>query len=158
MSRPPAMSPAGTSTARIAAAARLIVCERAGAWAVELRRELDDTGVRVWETRNLDDCWAMLAETPGAMLIVELTEPGLTRLLPRMTALPRQFPMARIAIVAPRELRGYEPLMREAGAVHFVVSPRQTAALAQLALRHLASVPLPLRSMAERIWDGLPWS
>ena len=51
--------------------------------------------------------------------------------------------MARLAVVADRSLAGYEWLMREAGAVHFVCSPRQVGPLAQLACRHLAQVPPP---------------
>ena len=52
--------------------ARLIVCERTGRWAVALRRELADAGVRVWETRTLADCWNELAESPASFVVLEL--------------------------------------------------------------------------------------
>ena len=75
-----------------------------------------------------------------------------------MARQPREFPMARLAVVADRGLAGHEWLMREAGAVHFVCSPRQVGTLAQLACRHLAQVPPPQQSLAERIWASLPWA
>jgi transcriptional regulator with GAF, ATPase, and Fis domain len=58
--------------AESAVPARLIVCERTGRWAVALRRELAEAGVRVWETRTLADCWTELAESPASFLVLEL--------------------------------------------------------------------------------------
>ena len=62
-----------------------------------------------------------------------------------------------MAVVADRQWADYEWLMREAGAVHFVCSPRRVGPLAQLACRHLAQVPPPQQSLTERIWAALPW-
>ena len=94
---------------------------------------------------------------PASFAVVELgaNVGGLLRLL---AAQPRQFPAARLAVVADRSQAGYEWLMREAGAVHFLCSPRQVAVLARLACRHLAEVPPPQQSLAERIWASLPWA
>ena len=138
------------NTGRLAAAgtaaphdpARLIVCERTGHWAVALRRELAEAGVRVWETRTLADCWSELAKSPASFLVLELGD-NLAGLLGRMARQPREYPAARLAVVADRSLADYESLMREAGAVHFLSSPRQTGPLARLAGRHLAQVPPP---------------
>jgi hypothetical protein len=140
-----------------ATAARLIVCERSGRWATVLRRELGPEAVRVHETRNLTDCWAMLAEAPASFVIVELSAGGVVALLRQMTRLEPDFPLARVAVVAARSLAGYEWLMREAGAVHFACSPRQFGPLARLALRHLAQAPAPQRSLPQQIWASLPW-
>jgi hypothetical protein len=140
-----------------AAAARLIVCERSGRWAVALRRELAAGEVRVYETRSLADCWAMLAQSPASFLILEFTAGSGAALLPRIARLGRDFPLARVAVVADRSLADSEWLMREAGAVHFVCSPRQSGPLACLARRHLAQAPPPPRSLTEQIWAGLPW-
>jgi hypothetical protein len=136
--------------------ARLIVCERRGRWAVTLRRELAGAGVRVWETRTLDDCWRELAESPSSFMVLELGG-DMAELLGRMARQPREFPAARLAVVADRELAGYEGLMREAGAVDFLCSPRRVGSLAQLACRHLAHVPQPQQTLTERIWANLPW-
>ncbi len=149
------LAAAGTAAQNVPA--RLIVCERTGRWAVALRRELAEAGVRVWETRTLDGCWSELAQSPTSFLVVELGG-NVAGLLGRMTRLPREFPAARLAVVADHALAGYEGLMREAGAVHFVSSPRQTGPLAQLACRHLAQVPPPPQSLTERIWANLPWA
>jgi hypothetical protein len=133
-----------------------MVCERTGRWAVALRRELAEAGVRVWETRTLDDCWEELAQSPASFVILELAGDvaGLLRCLARQA---REFPRARLAVVADRRLAGYQWLMREAGAVCFCCSPRRVGRLAQLACRHLAQVPPPPQSLTERIWAGLPW-
>lgn len=137
-------------------AAKLIVCERTGRWAVALRRELADAGVRVWETRTLADLRDELVENPASFAVVELGSnvAGLLRLL---ASQPRRFPGVRVAVVADRERAEYELLIREAGAVHFVTSPRQAGLLARLACRHLAEAPAPQQTLAERIWSGLPW-
>ena len=136
--------------------ARLIVCEHAGRWAVALRRELA-APVRVYETRSLADCWEMLAEAPASFVIVELSAADVAALLQRMARLGRDFPLARVAVVAERSLADYQWLMREAGAVHFICSPRQAGPLARLAAGHLAQAPAPQRSLTQQIWAGLPW-
>jgi hypothetical protein len=135
---------------------RLIVCERKGRWAVGLRGELAATGIRVWETRHLAECWETLAAAPAAFLVVELTAQGAGDLLDRMARLPREYPLARVAVVAARRLAAYEWLLREAGAVDFTCSPRRLGPLGEAAVRHLAAVPLPHQGLAERIWATLP--
>ena len=135
---------------------RLIVCERTDCWAVALRRELAGAGHRVWETRTIDGCWEELAESPASFVVLELNG-NIDGLLRCLTRQPRQFPIARLAVVADRGLADHQWLMREAGAVHFVASPRRIGLLAQLACRHLAQVPPPQQSFAERIWANLPW-
>jgi hypothetical protein len=137
-------------------AAKLIVCERTGRWAVALRRELAESGVRVWETRTLADCRDELVENPASFAVVELGT-NLGGLLRLLASQPRRFPAARLAVVANRSQADYEPLIREAGAVHFLCSPRKAGLLARLACRHLAQVPPPQQSFAERIWASLPW-
>ena len=121
-----------------------------------LRRELAEAGVRVWETRTLADCRKELAASPASFVVLELAgEPSaLLRFLARQ---PREFPAARLAVVADESQAGHERLMREAGAVHFLCSPRQAGLLARLACRHLAQVPPPPQSLSERIWGSLPW-
>ena len=139
-----------------AGAARLIVCERSGGWAVALRRELA-AAVRVRESRSLADCWEMLAAAPASFVVVELTPGNAALLLRQMARLQGDFPLARVAVVADRSLGCYQWPMREAGAVHFVCSPRQSGPLARLAARHLAQAPAPQRSLTQQIWASLPW-
>ena len=138
--------------------ARLIVCELTGRWAVALRRELPQPGVRVYETRSVPECWAALARAPSSFVVAELTGVNAGALLDRMAELERDFPLARVAVVARRSLSPYEDLMREAGAVHFNTSPRRAKSLARLACRHLERMPKPERTLTEQIWDRLPWA
>jgi hypothetical protein len=137
--------------------AKLIVCERTGRWAVALRRELTETGVRVWETRTLADCRDELVENPASFVVVELGA-NVERVLRLLASQQRRFPAARVAVVAERSQADYDSLLREAGAVHVVCSPRHVGLLARLACRHLAEAPAPQQSLAERIWTGLPWA
>jgi DNA-binding LytR/AlgR family response regulator len=136
----------------------LIVTERSGRWAVALRRELSAAGLRLREARSLPECWDLLAETPEAFLVLELTAANAAPLVQRLAGVPRQFPAARAAVVAERGLAEFEVLVREAGAVHFVCSPRRLAPLAAAVRRHMVQLPPPPQGLAERIWAGLPWA
>jgi len=140
-----------------ASTARLIVCERSGEWSAALRLELADSGVRLWECRRIAEAWTALAETPCSFAVVEANRPNLGDLIERLERLRHDFPGARAAVVADRNLAGYEWLLREAGAVHFLVSTRHVPPLARLVVRHLANVPLPQQTFVERIWASLPW-
>lgn len=138
-------------------AARLIVCERTGRWAVALRRELGDAGIRVWETRTLANCREELAASPASFVVLELAgdAPGVIRFLSRQS---QELPSARLAVVADISRTGWELFVREAGAVHFLTSPRHAGLLARLACRHLAQSPVSQQSLTERIWGSLPWA
>lgn len=137
--------------------ARFIVCERTGQWAVALRRELPRPDVYLHQTRSVSECWELLGRYPASFLVVELTRANADALLDRMAWLERDFPLARVAVVAQRSLGIYEQLIRQAGAVHFTSSLRDLRPLACLACRHLDQAPRPQRSVTEQIWDSLPW-
>ena len=121
-----------------------------------LRREVGARR-RVYETRSVLQCWEMLAGSPGSFVLVELTAGNLEPLLQRMARLERDFPLARVALVADHKRTPYQWLLREAGAVDFVTSPRRLGPLAALACRHLSTSPRPPRSVTDRIWEELPW-
>jgi hypothetical protein len=140
-----------------APAGRLIVCEAGDRWAAALLRELAAAGVRVYQTRTLADAWEALAAAPASFLAVEVSAGNLRDFLRRMVWFSRDFPAARVAVVAARRLVDGQGLIREAGAIHFVLSPRHLAPLAELAIRHLANLPLPPQTLVERIWTSLPW-
>jgi hypothetical protein len=137
--------------------ARLIVCERTGRWAATLRRELASSGVRVWETRTLDGCFEELTASPASFAVLELSG-DLSELLRHLARQRREFPAARSAVVAERRQAGYEWLLREAGVVHFLCSPRRAGLLGQMAYRHLVQTPPVQQSITDRIWSSLPWS
>jgi len=139
------------------ARARWAVCERSGAWAIALRQEAAPVGLRLYETRSLADGWAVLEQSPASFLVAELTLANADGLLARMAGLERQFPRARVAVVAERSLAEYEWLLREAGAVWFATSPRELKPLVALAQRHLQLAPVPARDFTQQVWDSLPW-
>jgi hypothetical protein len=136
--------------------ARLVVCERTGAWAVALRRELP-AGFRLWPTRSLAEAWDGLAVAPASFLVLELGRGQAEALVARLLRLEHDWPLARAGVVADRSLAGYEWLMRQAGAMHFTCSPRHLAGLADAARRHLAAVPQPDREPLAKIRSSLPW-
>ncbi len=138
--------------------ARLIIAERSGRWAAAMRTELVDTGVRLWEAGPRPDLAEVVAEAPASFLVLELTAKNAPWLLDALAHLPRRWPGVRAAIVADRSLADWEWLMREAGAVHFLTSPRKLATLVDLACRHLAAAPAPRQTFFERIWASLPWN
>jgi hypothetical protein len=136
---------------------RLVVCERTGRWAVALRREMAETGIRVWETRTLDDCGLFLAESPASFALLELNPQKIQELLDFIRAWRMEYSSFRLAVAAERDLASYKWLMLEAGAVEFIYSTRQIGNLARTACRHLALVPSMPQSLSERIWSNLPW-
>jgi DNA-binding NtrC family response regulator len=125
---------------------------------VGLRRETGTWTVRIHETRSIEECRQLLDAAPASFLVVELTRAEVEGLLGFLARIGRDYPWARLAVVAGRELAAAEWLLREAGAVHFVTSPRQLAGLVRTARRHCEAVPRPKMSPAEEILAALPWS
>ncbi len=140
------------------AAARLVVAERTGTWAVALRQASALTDTRVYETRSLAECWQMLPGYPSSFLVLEATPVSIDGVLDYLARIKRQYPLARAAVVADPSLSGHEWLIREAGAVHFLTSRRGAGPLALVARRHLSQIPEPRHGLAERIWAELPWA
>jgi hypothetical protein len=79
-------------------------------------------------------------------------------LLARLPTIEREFPLARVAVVAGRRLAAYELAVREAGAVHFTCSGRGLRPLVDIVCRHLAAVPQSPSSLVEQVWASLPWA
>ncbi len=135
---------------------RVIVCERRGIWAAGLKRFLPRE-TRVREMRVLADCQAELAAAPGSLLVVELSQANVEPVLNLFSRLNDRFSGAAAAVVAPRELSAYEPLVREAGSVYFTGSPRRCDVLARLVTRHLARSPATRLTLAAQVCEWLPW-
>lgn len=110
------------------------------------------------QVATLPQCWALVRRHPAGFLVLELTETNVRPLVGGLIDLEQRFPLLRSAVVADRSLAGYEPLVRQAGAVCFVVSPRQIGPLAETAAKHLRQSPSTPRSAAEEIWARLPWT
>lgn len=138
-----------------------IFCEPRGDWAVACRRALaaipDADQIRLIETRNLADCREEILNSPGAFVTIELTAACCDDALALMMELSRWRPQVAFAVTAPRTWRNYEALVRELGALHFVVSPRQVRPLAEIAARHLARESESDETLQERTLARLPW-
>jgi hypothetical protein len=135
--------------------ARLITCEKRGSWASALRRHIDFT---VYETRALAACWREVTARPHSFLVLELTRENGELLVGRLNDLGREFPGAAAVVVTERHLRRLEWLVREAGAIHFEVSPRRLRFVAEMARRHLSAAPAADLTPTQRILESLPWS
>ena len=70
----------------------------------------------------------------------------------------QSFSRARAIVLAAPAVARWEDELREAGALHFVASPRRLDIVARLAERHLANVHRPKQNLRETIWSRLPWS
>ncbi|MBX3411156.1 MAG: hypothetical protein KF708_00450 [Pirellulales bacterium] len=136
-----------------------IICERAGKWSAALRRDAAVGESNVVELRHPDELAAAIAATPWAtVVVVELRRDGLAAALDALADVERGGPRVLAVAVAERELQEIELTAREAGAVHFVTSPRRIAELIQLGERHRARVPAPAQTLRERALAQLPWS
>lgn len=139
-------------------AARCILCEHTGAWAIALRPPLQRLGHRVYETRSLDACWDEVAASPASLVGVEVTADNLEQVLIWMCRLRTTFAAVRIVVLGRRGLEGYQWLLREAGAAHVVFSPREVPGVVRVVQRHLGAAPDKGASERERVWHRLPWA
>jgi DNA-binding NtrC family response regulator len=143
-------------------ASRLIVLERDGHWAAALRRELESAGVRVMltENRSWDEVWKALGEFPTALVATELTEATAGRLLAALARIERRYPRAAMIVVADCRLAAYRDLLREAGALHFLTSPRRLSEIGDIVRRRAARFESAVGSAGplEEIRDNLPWA
>ncbi len=134
----------------------VILCERTLKWAAALRRHLP-AAVRLRQTRALAECAAELDAAPTSFVVVELSEAGLPRVLAFLAELARRWPHAAALVVAERPLAEHEWLVREAGAVHFDVSPRAAADWARIAQNHFRRAPQQASPLAALAGQELPW-
>jgi hypothetical protein len=118
----------------------LIVCETTGQWAAALRRELPQD-VSLVETRSLSELFERLSQRPSAMVALELTAEKKEPTLAALVRIGREFPQAAPIVLADRTLTAWEDLAREAGAIHFVVSPRKLAEVGEIARQRITNLP-----------------
>ncbi len=100
---------------------------------------------------------AGLAAAPASLLALELTRENCSEVLALVSDMRREFPLARVLVLADRGMEAFEWLLREAGAVHFTTSPRMLDGLAHLVRSHFSRIPEPPAEFATRLWDSLPW-
>lgn len=137
---------------------RIIVCEATGRWALGLRREMSGAGLPLEETRTLDDARESLAAAPASLLLVELRGATAKDFLSWLARQQRDFPEARLVVVASHDWEAWRFAVLEAGAVHAVFHPRELAAVVNVARQHLGRTASALPPESESlIWSRLPW-
>jgi DNA-binding response OmpR family regulator len=139
-------------------AARCILCERTGAWAIALRPPLQRTGHRVYETRSLETCWDEILASPASIVGVQVTAENLEQVVSWMCRLRTVFSAVRVIVLGDRGLESCQGLLREVGAVHAVFSPREVQGVVRVIQRHLGAAPDQGASERERVWQRLPWA
>jgi hypothetical protein len=143
----------------------IIVCETSGRWGAALRRELP-SGMLLVETRSLHELWEQLEEFPAAIVALELTADKREPVLSALVRIGRLFPNALSLVFAERSLASWEDAVREAGAIHFIVSPRRLDEMGEIVRRRMMDVSHHAAVAAEgetisieqRIVASLPWS
>ena len=111
----------------------------------------------LYETRSLRQAWEALQESPASFLGLELTGDNFESVACSLKQLSRDYPRARAAVLTDRPLQHYEWILREAGAVDFLVSPRRLRLLAAMAKRHIDQAWSESTTGEQTIWQRLPW-
>jgi len=138
-------------------AARLILSERHGDWATALVRLDRDVSAFLCETRSLQQMQESLEISPRSFLGIELTQTNFNAVLDTLVWLPRSYPQAIAVILTNRHLRGYEWVLRQAGAIDFLVSNRNLRSLIRMTRRHIELTSADSPGLLPNIWQRLPW-
>jgi hypothetical protein len=138
-------------------AARLILCERQDNWATALVRTDRDVRDFLYETRSLQQMREALEISPRSFLGIELTETNFDTVLEMIICLPQSYPQAIAVILTNRYLRRYEWVLRQAGAIAFLVSDRNLRSLIEMARRHIDLTTSDSPNPVQNIWQRLPW-
>lgn len=139
--------------------AKVLICEVSGDWAALVRRDLSE--IVIIETRQIEELWTQLQESPRVVVAIELRSGREPELLTGLRRINREFPQALAVVLAQQHLRNWEDLCREAGAVAFI-GPRSVGDLVEIIrFRHRSEAAwtaddeqLPLE---DRILANLPW-
>ena len=136
---------------------RWIICEKTGTWAAALRWAAGPDGLRIYETRSLEHCREELAQFPCSFLSLEATVLNLESVVELLDEVRQSFVEARAMVLAQPDLSFAQDILREAGAVDMVFSPRRLDLTVRQAQKHLAAVAQPQLGLRETIWSRLPW-
>jgi hypothetical protein len=142
-------------------AAKVLIREASGDWAALLRRHLPD-GAAIVELRQLDELWPRLREAPRAVVAMELQTDLGSAVLTELMRINHEFPQAVAVVLAQRNLREWEDICREAGAVAFIAGLRNIDDLVEIVRFRNGSeaewtADDEQSPLEDRILTGLPW-
>jgi hypothetical protein len=144
------MSPdAGSSAA-------CIVCERGTWWTSHLRRFLRHAAVTIEGCRDTYHGWTALERFPSSIVLVEVNETQLERVLDFLVHVQSRFTSARTVVMPPRSC-AQAWWLREAGAIHIAESTRELETVACLVQRHVRQAPARPFTWTEQVHASLPW-
>lgn len=146
------------STSHENASARLIVCEKSGRWAAQLRRLLQGEGRWLGETRSVPQWFDALAEHPASLCVVEATATNFEQLYAALTRSREEFPLARTVIASDELPADAVWALREAGAIHAVDALRRLDRVVTLWRRQMEKFPPRAATELDRVLAALPWS
>jgi hypothetical protein len=140
----------------------LILFERSGRWASSLRRHGLVERLPMVEARSFAELEELLPAYTQALIGIELTGATAERVIEWIGCRPVAFD-ANLIVFAQRDLRAYETLCREAGAIHFVSSELEMFSLAAVLDRYLsqaafAKLEAEKQPLAARVRGRLPWA
>jgi hypothetical protein len=141
----------------------LITCEQSGEWAASSRRWVP-ANVRLVETRSLTEMWEHIEHGTRSVVVIEFTTAKSEAILAALAKLNRAFGGITAVVVMARDLRRWEPILREAGAVLIICSPRRLQTIGEIVERRVrSSTPAQpegndIRALKERILASLPWT
>jgi DNA-binding NarL/FixJ family response regulator len=136
----------------------LIVLERDGNWAAAVRREFDDAIFPIVEARSWDETWKVVDKMPAALVAAELSAADPERMLAVLSRIERRHPQAAVVVLADRRFAPYRDLLLEAGALHFITSPRRLHEIRGIVKRRAARFGITARDRLDEIRTNLPWS
>lgn len=117
----------------------------------------------VVETRSIDQLLEELARSTAAVVAIEVADNRIESSIAAVAQTARWHPGAVIVALANRKLGGYETVLREVGAAHVVVSPRQAREIVAIASQRLAATGendfnAEEGSLEQQILARLPWN
>ncbi|HEY2761082.1 MAG TPA: hypothetical protein VGI75_10070 [Pirellulales bacterium] len=140
----------------------VIIYETSGDWAALIRRR-SPPGIVLIETRSIDEAMDTLKASPHSMVLLQLHPRQSERILTLLRRIERDFHRAATVVLGNHHLRSWENLVREAGAIDYLQSPRQISRIIDLLEHHLGLARLGASetdselSLEERIQRNLPW-
>lgn len=145
--------------AQIVRPCQLVVCEKSGDWAGALRRFLvvSDDLPTLRETRNLKQCLNQIEHSPESFVVLEVTLGNIVDVIEAMQWCSVRFPRCRFVVVAEQNIRRYQWLLREHGAIDVIFSRATVRRMIGQIVRHWTAVADVKMGLRESILSRLPW-
>jgi hypothetical protein len=134
----------------------VVVCEKTGRWAAAIRRVLGPAP-GLCETRSWPACLQALRSRTAALVAVEMLPDHAEAVCRRLAELSKRSRCVHAILLADRSLQKAEWLLREAGAVHVLFSPRDIIRLRPIWERFRVQNPPSQMTFREHLWSRLPW-